>query len=87
MQGEYEKNDSRELWLKRIIEEKLGGETSEEIDLGGLERLIGEEKRKNAERKRAAEAKLRLTAERGDALSRLEVQKNKLEVLLAAGAS
>lgn len=62
LQGEYEKNDSRELWLKRIIEEKLGGETSEEIDLGGLERLIGEEKRKNAERKRAAEAKLRLTA-------------------------
>lgn len=86
LQGEYEKNDSRELWLKRIIEEKLGGETSEEIDLGGLERLIGEEKRKNAERKRAAEAKLRLTAERGDALSRLEVQKNKLEVLLARGS-
>lgn len=84
LQGEYERHESGELWLKRLIEEKLAGEVAE-TDFSAIDKLIEEEKRKNAERKRAGEAKIKLSEEYRAAQAESKVQENRLATLRERG--
>ena len=85
LQGEYERNRSEEAWLKKIIEEKLQSGKIESADFSSIEKLIEEEKKKNAERKRVSEARIKLSEEYRAALAKAEVKENKIADMLLRG--
>ena len=84
LKEENEKREARVEWLAGIIEEKLRG--AEPTDgAADIEKIVAEEKEKNAKRRRAAEAKVRLAEEYAEALQRAGERQSKLAVLTEKG--